>query len=96
MTVESPSGGNQQKVVIGRRLATKRKLLICEDPTSGVDGGAKAEIYAQLNRAMEQGVGVIIVSTDFAEVASRASGWSFWRRHWSACSWGLPRSTPAG
>jgi ribose transport system ATP-binding protein len=70
MTIESLSGGNQQKVVIGRWLATKRKLLICEDPTAGVDVGAKAEIYALLNRAMEQGVGIIIVSTDFEEVAA--------------------------
>jgi ribose transport system ATP-binding protein len=70
MTIESLSGGNQQKVVIGRWLATKRKLLICEDPTAGVDVGAKGEIYALLNRAMEQGVGIIIVSTDFEEVAA--------------------------
>lgn len=70
MAIESLSGGNQQKVVIGRWLATKRKLLICEDPTSGVDVGAKAEIYALLNRALEQGVGIIIVSTDFEEVAA--------------------------
>ncbi|SLN76497.1 sugar ABC transporter ATP-binding protein [Ruegeria meonggei] len=70
MTIESLSGGNQQKVVIGRWLETKRKLLICEDPTAGVDVGAKAEIYALLNRAMEDGVGIIVVSTDFEEVAA--------------------------
>lgn len=70
MSIESLSGGNQQKVVIGRWLATKRKLLICEDPTAGVDVGAKAEIYALLNQAMDNGVGIIIVSTDFEEVAA--------------------------
>ncbi|WP_299988590.1 sugar ABC transporter ATP-binding protein [uncultured Ruegeria sp.] len=70
MTIESLSGGNQQKVVIGRWLETKRKLLICEDPTAGVDVGAKAEIYALLNRAMEDDVGIIVVSTDFDEVAA--------------------------
>lgn len=70
MAIESLSGGNQQKVVIGRWLETKRKLLICEDPTAGVDVGAKAEIYALLNRAMQDGVGLIIVSTDFEEVAT--------------------------
>ncbi len=70
MAIESLSGGNQQKVVIGRWLETKRKLLICEDPTAGVDVGAKAEIYALLNRAMEEGVGIIVVSTDFEEVAA--------------------------
>jgi len=70
MAIESLSGGNQQKVVIGRWLATKRALLICEDPTAGVDVGAKAEIYALLNRAMADGVGIIVVSTDFEEVAA--------------------------
>ncbi|WP_298935162.1 sugar ABC transporter ATP-binding protein [uncultured Ruegeria sp.] len=70
MAIESLSGGNQQKVVIGRWLETKRNLLICEDPTAGVDVGAKAEIYALLNRAMEGGVGIIVVSTDFEEVAA--------------------------
>ncbi len=70
MAIDSLSGGNQQKVVIGRWLATKRKLLICEDPTAGVDVGAKAEIYALLNRALEEGVGIILVSTDFEEVAA--------------------------
>ena len=70
MAIDSLSGGNQQKVVIGRWLATKRNLLICEDPTAGVDVGAKAEIYALLNRALEEGVGIILVSTDFEEVAA--------------------------
>ncbi|CUH77867.1 Ribose import ATP-binding protein RbsA [Tritonibacter multivorans] len=70
MAIESLSGGNQQKVVIGRWLETGRELLICEDPTAGVDVGAKAEIYALLNKAMEDGLGIIIVSTDFEEVAT--------------------------
>ena len=70
MAIESLSGGNQQKVVVGRWLATGRKLLICEDPTAGVDVGAKAEIYALLNNALEAGVGIIVVSTDFEEVSS--------------------------
>ncbi|MEO0387246.1 MAG: sugar ABC transporter ATP-binding protein [Pseudomonadota bacterium] len=70
LAIEALSGGNQQKVVIGRWLATKRKLLICEDPTAGVDVGAKAEIYALLNRALAEGVGILIVSTDFEEIAT--------------------------
>lgn len=70
MPIESLSGGNQQKVVIGRWLETERELLICEDPTAGVDVGAKAEIYALLNKAVESGVGLIVVSTDFEEVAT--------------------------
>ncbi len=70
LAIEALSGGNQQKVVIARWLATGRKLLICEDPTAGVDVGAKAEIYALLNKALAEGVGVIVVSTDFEEVAT--------------------------
>jgi len=70
LAIEALSGGNQQKVVIGRWLATKRELLICEDPTAGVDVGAKVEIYALLNRALAEGVGIIVVSTDFEEIAT--------------------------
>lgn len=70
LAIEALSGGNQQKVVMGRWLATKRKLLICEDPTAGVDVGAKAEIYALMNRALSDGVGILVVSTDFEEIAT--------------------------
>ncbi len=70
LAIEALSGGNQQKVVIGRWLATKRDLLVCEDPTAGVDVGAKSEIYALLNRALADGIGILIVSTDFEEIAA--------------------------
>ncbi|WP_227270169.1 sugar ABC transporter ATP-binding protein [Roseobacter weihaiensis] len=70
LAIEALSGGNQQKVVIGRWLATNRRLLLCEDPTAGVDVGAKAEIYALLNRALAKGVGILLISTDFEEIAT--------------------------
>lgn len=70
LAIEALSGGNQQKVVIGRWLATNRKLLICEDPTAGVDVGAKSEIYALLNRALGEGVAILVMSTDFEEIAT--------------------------
>lgn len=70
LAIEALSGGNQQKVVIGRWLATKRKLLICEDPTAGVDVGAKSEIYALLNLALGEGVAILVMSTDFEEIAT--------------------------
>ena len=69
IAIEALSGGNQQKVVVARWLATGRRLLVCEDPTAGVDVGAKAEIYGLMARALDQGLGVIVVSTDFEEVA---------------------------
>jgi len=70
LPIEALSGGNQQKVVVGRWLATKRTLLIAEDPTAGVDVGAKAEIYRLIAKALAEGLGVIVVSTDFEEVAN--------------------------
>ncbi|TIN37136.1 MAG: sugar ABC transporter ATP-binding protein [Mesorhizobium sp.] len=69
LPIEALSGGNQQKVVVGRWLHTGRKLLIAEDPTAGVDVGAKAEIYRLIGRALEAGLGVVVVSTDFEEIA---------------------------
>jgi ribose transport system ATP-binding protein len=69
IAIEGLSGGNQQKVVVGRWLVTDRRLLIAEDPTAGVDVGAKAEIYALIARALEDGLAVVVVSTDFEEVA---------------------------
>ncbi|MEM6354781.1 MAG: sugar ABC transporter ATP-binding protein [Pseudomonadota bacterium] len=70
LAIEALSGGNQQKVVVGRWLETNRTLLIAEDPTAGVDVGAKAEIYALLYEALASGMAVLVVSTDFEEVAS--------------------------
>ncbi len=69
LAIEALSGGNQQKVVVGRWLATGRKLLIAEDPTAGVDVGAKADIYRLIAEAVEAGLAVIVVSTDFEEIA---------------------------
>ena len=69
LPIEALSGGNQQKVVVGRWLAVVRRLLIAEDPTAGVDVGAKAEIYRLLETALDGGLGVVVVSTDFEEVA---------------------------
>ena len=55
---------------MGRWLATGRRVLIAEDPTSGVDVGAKAEIYRLIAKALESKLTVIVVSTDFEEVAN--------------------------
>ncbi len=70
LTIEALSGGNQQKVVVGRWLGANRRLLITEDPTAGVDVGAKAEIYHLLFAALASGMGVLVVSTDFEEIAN--------------------------
>jgi ribose transport system ATP-binding protein len=70
LTIEALSGGNQQKVVMGRWLGSDRQLLVTEDPTAGVDVGAKAEIYHLLYQALASGMGVLVVSTDFEEIAN--------------------------
>ncbi|MFN4130211.1 MAG: sugar ABC transporter ATP-binding protein, partial [Paracoccaceae bacterium] len=58
------------KVVVGRWLDSGRRLLITEDPPAGVDVGAKAEIYHLLYQALASGMGVLVVSTDFEEIAA--------------------------
>jgi ribose transport system ATP-binding protein len=70
MPVEALSGGNQQKVVVGRWLHLRGRLYIFEDPTAGVDVGAKAEIYRLFNVALQAGAAIVIVSTDFEEIAN--------------------------
>jgi len=62
------SGGNQQKVVVGKWLIRDLKLLIVDEPTVGIDIGAKEEMYQTLRRLADSGVAVIIVSSDLAEL----------------------------
>jgi ribose transport system ATP-binding protein len=69
LAIELLSGGNQQKVVVGRWLHLAAKVYIFEDPTAGVDVGAKAEIYRLFDVALQAGAAILIVSTDFEEVA---------------------------
>ena len=70
--VSNLSGGNQQKVMIGRWLATKPKVLILDEPTRGVDVGAKAEIYEIMNELTKQGVAIIMVSSEMPEIINMA------------------------
>jgi len=68
ISVESLSGGNQQKVVFARCLSTKPKLLICDEPTRGIDEGAKQEIYALLRQFVQDGGAALVVSSEAPEV----------------------------
>ena len=67
--VATLSGGNQQKVVLGRWLATEIRVLVLEEPTMGIDVGARAEIYELIGRAVSDGLSVVVVSSDFEELA---------------------------
>jgi len=62
------SGGNQQKAIIARWLLTKPKVLILDEPTRGVDVGAKSEIYQLINTLTQQGIAVIMVSSELPEI----------------------------
>jgi ribose transport system ATP-binding protein len=64
------SGGNQQKVVIGRWLAVDAKVLVLDEPTKGVDIGAKQDIYRLIGELLGRGKGVILVSSDLPELLS--------------------------
>jgi ABC-type sugar transport system ATPase subunit/ribose/xylose/arabinose/galactoside ABC-type transport system permease subunit len=66
--VFSLSGGNQQKVVIGKWLLSAPHILICDEPTRGVDVGAKMEIYAHLRDLANQGLAIILVSSELPEI----------------------------
>jgi len=62
------SGGNQQKCILARWLATKPKILILDEPTKGIDVGAKAEFYQIICECAKQGMGVILISSELPEV----------------------------
>lgn len=67
------SGGNQQKVVISKWLAAKPKVLILDEPTRGIDVGAKAEIYKLMNELTKEGVSIIMISSELPEIINNSS-----------------------
>jgi ABC-type sugar transport system ATPase subunit len=62
------SGGNQQKVVLGKWLNTELRVLILDEPTRGIDVGAKVEIYNIMNKLVKEGVGIIMISSELPEL----------------------------
>ena len=66
------SGGNQQKVALGKWLAIEPRVLLVDEPTRGVDVGARAEIYGHLRRLADDGLAIIFASSDIAEVLGLA------------------------
>ena len=67
-TVRNLSGGNQQKVVLAKWLSTEPKLLIMDEPTRGIDIGAKAEVHALMSQLAKQGIGILMISSEMPEI----------------------------
>jgi L-arabinose transport system ATP-binding protein len=70
--VSSLSGGNQQKVVLGRWLARRPKILILDEPTRGIDVGAKAEIYRLISELAAEGMALLVISSEMPELLGLA------------------------
>jgi ribose transport system ATP-binding protein len=66
--VKNLSGGNQQKVALAKWLSIDSKVILIDEPTRGVDVGAKVEIYQLINEVAKKGVGVIVISSDMPEI----------------------------
>ena len=71
--VQTLSGGNQQKCIIGRWLETKPRILILDEPTRGIDVGAKYEIYMLMKKAVENGSSIILISSELPEVLNMSN-----------------------
>ncbi len=71
-TLKSLSGGNQQKVVIGRILSTDPKLVILDEPTRGIDAGARGDVYKIIHELKEMGLAILLISSDFEEIQELA------------------------
>ncbi len=70
--MRSLSGGNQQKVVIARCLTSNPSVLLLDEPTRGIDVGAKAEVFALLGQLLEEGLAIVLVSSDMLEILGLA------------------------
>ena len=68
MPVGNLSGGNQQKVALARWLAAEPKVLILDEPTQGIDVGAKAEIHRLMGTLAEQGLAILMISSELPEI----------------------------
>ena len=70
--VELLSGGNQQKVALAKWLCSRAKIMIFDEPTRGIDVGAKVEVFRLMNELTRRGVGIIMISSELPEVLAMA------------------------
>ena len=72
MPILSLSGGNQQKVVIGKGILTEPKILLMDEPSRGIDIGAKTEVFDIINQYAKRGLSIIVVSSELQEIVAIA------------------------
>ena len=72
LPILSLSGGNQQKVVIGKGVLTNPKILLMDEPSRGIDIGAKTEVFDIINKYAEEGLSIIVISSELKEIISIA------------------------
>jgi ribose transport system ATP-binding protein len=72
MNIESLSGGNQQKVIVGRWLAAESEVIIFDEPTQGIDIGTKCQIYRLIMELACRGCSIILISSELVEIARLA------------------------
>jgi ABC-type sugar transport system ATPase subunit len=77
--VDSLSGGNQQRVLVGRWMERRPKILILDEPTRGVDVGAREEMFATIGALVESGMAVLLISSDLAEVLNNSHRLALYR-----------------
>ena len=94
MPVTQLSGGNQQKVILGRWLLARPQVLLLDEPTRGIDVGARAEIYELIGKLVEQGMGVLLASSDLPEVLGLSHRVIVLRRGRCTGAWSGDEATP--
>lgn len=70
LPILSLSGGNQQKIVIGKGILTEPKILLMDEPSRGIDIGAKTEVFEIINKYAEEGLSIIVISSELQEIAA--------------------------
>ncbi len=89
------SGGNQQKVILGRWLSEEVKVLLLDEPTRGIDVGAKSDIYALIFKLAQEGVAVLMVSSDLPEVLGLSDRMLVMREGRMSAAFGRDEASPA-
>lgn len=72
LPILSLSGGNQQKIVIGKGILTNPKILLMDEPSRGIDIGAKTEVFDIINHYAEEGLSILVISSELKEIISIA------------------------